>query len=97
MTKSFSLDTNEWRQLLAHNASVIQQFATSAVVCSNMDAQQMLAHLDRMKTIVQAWHVTCQPANGVDHEEPSTSKEEVASPKKRGGWPKGKKRGEASH
>ena len=92
-----TFDAEEWRSVILSNLGRAHQFVTQTQVISTANAEAFIQHLDRIKVFVGAWHAA-QPAatkqaetqpNGFSADTPVPPVEEL---KKRGGWPKGKKR-----
>ena len=94
---AFTLGPDEWRRLLVHNSQIIAEFATNNGTVTNDQIAQMLSHLDRLKIIALAWQASMPagnvavPTNGhAPHDQ--VLHDAVKEPKRKGGWPKGKKR-----
>lgn len=102
MSKTLSLNTNEWQSLLLANFqggfNWVQNHA--AVAPTEEDTRSLLAHIDRMHDLVVAWHASgagaaqTQPdvAEQSPPPVPPPAAEAVAPAPRKGGWPKGKKR-----
>lgn len=108
MTKTVALDAQEWKDLVANNAARFHGFITSIAIPDPQSLQSINAHLDRMKALVLAWHLSQRPVTVVEQPHQVTTgtvnvtEEKLkaqASPvsnipgeKRKAGWPKGKKR-----
>lgn len=105
MTKTVALDAQEWKDLVANNAARFHGFITSIAIPDPQSLQSINAHLDRMKALVLAWHLSQRPVIapepvtiGVANVPEEVLKAQVSSAsnipgeKRKAGWPKGKKR-----
>lgn len=92
--RTLSLNARQWRVLLHDNLEVLKANVASTETIREEDLRVVCAQLDDMKMLASAWfQVSHQPV-----QEPVAKAADVpasgngAEPKKRGGWPKGKKR-----
>lgn len=79
---TLSLGVTEWRALLQANMVEAHAFTQGKTVITPEDVQSLHQHLERMKSLVMAWHLSGRPAV-----EP-----EAVVEKKKPGWPKGRSR-----
>lgn len=99
MSKTLSLKPNEWQALLLSNFQSgfdwVRQYPAQAP--SQDDTKALLVHIDRMRDLTVAWHASAAPAVQVEPEQTAAPEAEQPPsqepPKRKGGWPKGKKRG----
>lgn len=59
--KTVALDAQEWKDLVANNAARFHGFITSIAIPDPQSLQSINAHLDRMKALVLAWHLSQRP------------------------------------
>lgn len=101
--KTLSLGSREWNALLAHNASELVTFFNAQPQPNVESYKQIIQHMERMKEILPGW-LACAPPVTPDaanqQAQPDTAAMAQApngdALKKRGGWPKGKKRARAA-
>lgn len=93
-----AIGSREWNVLLAHNASELVTFFNQQPIPTLESYQNIITHIDRMKEILPGW-LACAPAAAPDAanqqalaDTPMAQASNGAALKKRGGWPKGKKR-----
>ncbi len=84
--RTMSLNPYEWRQLVVAGAQGVSAWANvlQKDVPTAAEVDAMHAALDRLKLQVSAWGISGAGAHPYDL---------ATRPKKRGGWPLGKKRG----
>lgn len=108
MTKTVALDAQEWKDLVANNAARFHGFITSIAIPDPQSLQSINAHLDRMKALVLAWHLSQRPVivepepmaaesmkkaqQSVALEKANEAVSNIPGEKRKAGWPKGKKR-----
>lgn len=96
--KTLTIGTREWNVLLAHNATELATFFNQQPAPTPESYRNIVAHMDRMKEILPGWlasapQAVAEPVNQqAQGKEPVSEQTNGAAPKKRGGWPKGKKR-----
>lgn len=101
---TLSLDAAEYRALLLSNFERAAGFVTQNVAVTHDQLGSLCAHLERMKMLAAAWHYAAPPAANVEQMQAQRIIDEAAltarraqpngheSPKRKGGWPKGKSR-----
>jgi hypothetical protein len=96
--KTLTIGTREWNVLLAHNAAELATFFQQQPAPTAESYKGIIAHIDRMKGILPGWLASAPPVapeaatqQGRADAVPA-SQSNGAAPRKRGGWPKGKKR-----
>lgn len=72
MIKTVALDAQEWKDLVANNAARFHGFITSIAIPDPKSLQSINAHLDRMKALVLAWHLSQQPSPAVEQSQVTT-------------------------
>lgn len=96
--KTLTIGVREWNVLLAHNAAELVAFFQQQPTPTAESYHNIVAHMDRMKEILPGWlasaphaapELVAQQAQG---DIPPGAQANGEAPKKRGGWPKGKKR-----
>lgn len=97
--KTLALGQREWNVLLAHNAAELAQFFQNQPTPSAEKYVQIIQHIDRMKDILPGWLATAPPVPaGAKPEQvqetaaPQAQPNGAAPVKRKGGWPRGKKR-----
>lgn len=98
--KTLSLGAREWNALLAHNAGELVAFFNQQPQPNVETYTRIVQHIDRMKQILPGWLACAPPApqdavnTQAQAEQPAKPQTNGAAPqeRKRGGWPKGKKR-----
>jgi len=96
--KTMSLEPAEWQGIVATNTQRFFEFIKPLAAPNAEQSAAMQAYLDRMKFQVVAWERSApQPvpepaAQLVEASAPAAPAANGAEPKKRGGWPRGKKR-----
>jgi hypothetical protein len=96
---TLSLDSSEWRAMLGHNLNRAVEFLQANTQVTPEQVAAFHQHLDRMKALVSAWHLSVPPvakeavkeADQSDAPAPVHSNGEAPKPR-RGGWPLGKPR-----
>lgn len=95
---TITLNTDEWRALLAANLAHAAQFAQAKAVISLDELRAVHEHFDRMKSIATAWHFSPPPmaqeapGQAAASDAAPTTNAHDAAPKRKGGWPKGRSR-----
>lgn len=95
--KTLALNPGEWKALLLNNIAGAHQAVTNAENISQDGLAVLNGHLDRIKGIAAAWFASQPPVPAAENATPAVTQDAAqangAPPvKKRGGWPKGKKR-----
>lgn len=94
--RTMSLNPYEWRQLVTAGAQGVAAWANmlQTELPSQAEVTAMHAALDRLKLQVSAWGISgARPVLPGGSAVAATAPQNGAKPKKRGGWPKGRKRG----
>lgn len=95
---TLSLDSAEWRAMLGHNLIRAIEFVQSSTHVTAENVTAFHLHLDRMKALATAWHLSAPKAadsavaSDQHAQAPATAQTNGAAPKRKGGWPKGKPR-----
>lgn len=95
---TLSLDSAEWRAMLGHNLNRAGEFVQSTAAINQLQVKAFHDHLDRMKALVSAWYASAPAAvadavaEQAQPEAPAHPQANGAAPKRKGGWPLGKKR-----
>jgi len=92
---TLSIDQTEWRVLFASTIARVTEYVNQTHALTPDHLKLMHDHLDRAKLIASAW-CAASPApvqDIVQAAQPVAAQANGATePKRRGGWPKGKKR-----
>jgi hypothetical protein len=89
MTNTLSIDATEWRVLFHSNISRVNEFVSQNQVLTPEHLKALQEHLDRAKLIASAWCAATPQAVAEPIEAPA---DVDVTPKRTGGWPKGKPR-----
>lgn len=95
MTNTLAIDNAEWRVLFASSIARVNEFVNQNNALSADNLKLMHEHLDRAKLIASAWAASTPQA--VVREVAQTMADapvevRAEQPKRKGGWPKGRKR-----
>lgn len=95
--KTLALNSAEWKALLVSNIDQLRQFVMEAGGLTPQGVVVVGDHLERMKGIAAAWQASQPPAPVGENAQPapaqSAANGAAAPVVKKGGWPKGRKRG----